>query len=442
MSGKAHGGNWQCAADQNNRANCLGYDAAGNVVANGTAHYSFDAENRLASAGGMTYTYDADGNRVEKSSGSTGTLYWYGSPGIIAESDLSGNIQHEYVFFNGKRVARIDQPGSSVHYYLSDHLGSTSMVVSSLGAIEEESDYSPFGSQYLVSGSAANHYKFTGKERDNETGLDLMGARYYGSALGRFITTDPLYIEMHRLADPQSLNLYAYARNNPITLSDPTGLDVSFKCDTAANCNQAVKDFNGRKGAQFKVQLGKNNKLNVVKGSVAKNLSKSEKALLGAVNNKDYHATVNISGNTGQSEFGVHNSAGVNSVDLGNLSKLDAPSNAGGLNSGDALAHDALDSYYSLFLDDPDEADSAAAQFYPGLYPPTQNHNTFGSGGTTLTGATQYQGITDGRGGERVGFRYITPVPAIDLFGKSGAQANQITHDAGSRVTGVTYEPK
>lgn len=65
MSGKAQGGNWQCAADQYNRANCLGYDAAGNVTANGTAHYTFDAENRLASAGGITYTYDADGNRVE-----------------------------------------------------------------------------------------------------------------------------------------------------------------------------------------------------------------------------------------------------------------------------------------------------------------------------------------------------------------------------------------
>ena len=110
MASKAHGGTWQCAGDASNRANCLSYDAAGNVTANGGAGYTYDAENRLASAGGMTYLYDADGNRVKKASGSTGTLYWYGSTGIIAESDLTGALKSEYVFFSGKRVARIDLP--------------------------------------------------------------------------------------------------------------------------------------------------------------------------------------------------------------------------------------------------------------------------------------------------------------------------------------------
>ena len=107
----------------------------------------YDPENRIQSTGGVTYTYDADGNRVEKSGGSVSTLYWYGAPGIIAESDLSGTLKSEYVFFNGKRLARIDLPAGTVHYYLSDHLNSTSMVVSSAGSIEEGSDYSPFGSE-------------------------------------------------------------------------------------------------------------------------------------------------------------------------------------------------------------------------------------------------------------------------------------------------------
>jgi hypothetical protein len=162
------------------------------------------------------------------------------------------------------------------------------------------------------------------------------------------------------------LNLFAYARNNPVNLTDPTGLDVALKCDTQANCNKAVQDFNGRKGAQFKVELGKDGKLHAVKGSVAKNLSKAEGALLGAVNDSQNHATINVSGNTGQSEFGVHDNRGVNSVDLENLSELDAPSNAGGLNSGDALAHEAMDAYYSLSMG-AEAADWAAADLFPGL---------------------------------------------------------------------------
>ena len=96
---------------------------------------------------------------------------------------------------------------------------------------------------------------FTGKERDGESGLDNFGARYNSSSMGRFMSPDPLYIEAHRLADPQQLNPYADARNNPVNFADPTGLDVTLKCDTKAKCAQAVADFNNPKGAQFKVEI-------------------------------------------------------------------------------------------------------------------------------------------------------------------------------------------
>jgi RHS repeat-associated protein len=56
--------------------------------------------------------------------------------------------------------------------------------------------------------------RYTGKERDPECGLNNFGARYDSSSMGRFMSPDPLYIEAHRLADPQRLNLYVYARNN------------------------------------------------------------------------------------------------------------------------------------------------------------------------------------------------------------------------------------
>lgn len=178
--------------------------------------------------------------------------------------------------------------------------------------------------------ASEENYKFTGKERDPESGLDNFGARYDSSSMGRFMSPDPLYIEAHRLADPQRLNLYAYARNNPANFTDPTGLDVTLKCDTKDNCAKAVSDFNNRKGAQFKVELGKDGKLQVVKGSVAKDLSKAEGALLGAVNDTKNHATINVVGNTGDASFGVHDSKGVNTVDLQNLSQLDAASTTRG----------------------------------------------------------------------------------------------------------------
>jgi RHS repeat-associated protein len=224
MAGKAHGGMFQHAGDMNNRASGLGYDAAGNLT-NYTApgQYVYDSENRLQSTAGMTYTYDADGDRVEKSNGSTGTLYWYGAPGILAESDLAGNIKSEYVFFDGKRTARVDSPGNTVHYYLSDHLNSTSMVVSAAGVPEEESDYSPFGTEYVVTGPGGNHYKFTGKERDAESGLDYFGKRFYGNWLGRWTDPDPAKLSLKHLLNPQKWNKYAYTLDNPLRYIDPDG---------------------------------------------------------------------------------------------------------------------------------------------------------------------------------------------------------------------------
>jgi RHS repeat-associated protein len=73
----------------------------------------------------------------------------------------------------------------------------------------------------------------SGKERDAESGLDYFGARYYGSTMGRFMSPDPVFISAQRLADPQSLNLYAYVRNNPLRLTDDTGLDFYLACATS-----------------------------------------------------------------------------------------------------------------------------------------------------------------------------------------------------------------
>jgi RHS repeat-associated protein len=222
-------------ASTQNELNGYCYDAAGNLALNSpcptgtlTPAYAYDAENRLTGTAGYAYSYDADGMRIEKNSGSSGTMYWPGPSGeILTETDLNGVVNEEYVYFNGERIARIDRPSGMVHYYFSNHLGSASVITDAAGNIQQQSDYYPFGGVAYASGGDTNRYKFTGKERDTESGLDMFGARYYGSSLARFMTPDwaakPTNVPYASFGNPQSLNLYSYVNNNPTTTRDPDG---------------------------------------------------------------------------------------------------------------------------------------------------------------------------------------------------------------------------
>jgi RHS repeat-associated protein len=234
------------------------YDAAGNLVADGSLTMTYDAENRMISTNaGVSYAYDGDGKRVGKSNGK---LYWYGMSSLdaLAETDGAGNNPTEYIFFGDKRIARreasgavfysfADHLGSSrvvtntvgvgcvcdgdgrweasgaVFYYFADHLGSSRVVTNAAGQILDESDYYPFGGERAVAAGSGNTYKFTGKERDPETGLDHFVARYHSSSLGRFMNPDPLG---GRIFDPQTLNKFSYVRNNPLNLIDPSGMYI------------------------------------------------------------------------------------------------------------------------------------------------------------------------------------------------------------------------
>jgi RHS repeat-associated protein len=173
----------------------------------------------------VTYTYDGDGRPVKKSNG---MLYWAGSSSdALVETDLSGNATAEYVFFIGRRIARIDHPSGSINYYYSDHLGSADVITNASGTITKESDYYPYGGEIPVTTGDSNRYKFTGKERDSESGLDNFGARYDSSSLGRFMTPDwaarPTAVPYAVFGDPQSLNLYGYVRNDPVSRADLDG---------------------------------------------------------------------------------------------------------------------------------------------------------------------------------------------------------------------------
>ncbi len=202
-------------------------------------------------------------------------LYWRSLSGdTLAETDGSGSLTNtsyaEYVFFAGRRIAsRVNvssgaSPNVSIFYYFADQLGSTRTITTGSGKNADGSaqtpgllcydqDYTPYGQEIfstmqmtrLQTTACPTNYKFTGYERDSETGLDYAFARYYSSRLGRFVSTDPLGGSVGSL---QSHNAYAYVLNNPMNLVDPTGM----------TCYQPEYDPYGNGNVQYReVQLNK-----------------------------------------------------------------------------------------------------------------------------------------------------------------------------------------
>jgi RHS repeat-associated protein len=170
-----------------------------------------------------SYVYDGNGNRVMKSTGGTSTTYVYDAMAqLIAEYGTPTDYGTKYI---------------SV-----DHLGSTRLVTDVAQNQETCYDYLPFGEQIAsgTDGRTSNCYtstatpltqKFTGQEREGTeaASMDFFSARYMSSAQGRFTSADPGGNFVANAADPQSWNMYAYARNNPLTFVDPSGLDY---CDS------------------------------------------------------------------------------------------------------------------------------------------------------------------------------------------------------------------
>jgi RHS repeat-associated protein len=120
-------------------------------------------------------------------------------------------------------------------YFTSDQLGTPRVITNNQGAIVSRHDYMPFGEE-ITSGTSVRsvqqgyvddgvRQKFTGKERDSETGLDYFGARHYASTQGRFTSPDPL-LSSGSIYNSQTWNRYTYTLNNPHRYIDPSGMYI------------------------------------------------------------------------------------------------------------------------------------------------------------------------------------------------------------------------
>jgi RHS repeat-associated protein len=250
------------------------YDPSGvgNMTYDGANSYLYDADGRICAVSAtpipgntvMTgYLYDGDGNRVAKGTITTMSCDPATSGFQMSESYVLGPSGEELTTFSppasqatwqrtnvyaaGKLLATYDSNGPSLHFHVTDPLGTRRMQLSgtlaSIGQPETAIQSLPYGDQLatfvpgLYSPASADDstpLHFTGKERDSESGNDYFGARYYASSMGRFMTPDPSGLDYADQTNPQSFNLYGYVQNNPLVNIDPDGLDCIYAQDSGS----------------------------------------------------------------------------------------------------------------------------------------------------------------------------------------------------------------
>jgi len=194
------------------------------------------------------YVYDAGGQRVrkvtERQSGSRKEERIYvGGFEIYREFGSNGNdiaLEREtlHVMDDKHRIALVEtrtqgddgSPPQLIRYQFGNHLGSASLELDDKGSLISYEEYYPYGSTSYQAvdqniKAAAKRYRYTGKERDEETGFTYHGARYYAGWLGRWTSADPSGIGA-------GVNFYLYSAASPVCFIDPGGLSPSHPEDS------------------------------------------------------------------------------------------------------------------------------------------------------------------------------------------------------------------
>jgi RHS repeat-associated protein len=207
----------------------LSYDQNGNLTGRSDGlTYKYDAENRLTErsihGGVMTYTYDAGGGLAMRKDGVSGRTTEY--IGGLYEKTTQGSSTTivKYYSFGGSAVAM--RKSGTLLFLLSDHLGSSSMVIEQNGAVVATMKYWPFGGMRSSTGLMPTDKLFTGQQQEPDDVLELYhyNARVYSSLLGRFLSVDPI---VGSPGTSQGWNPYSYVMNNPLRYIDPTGMDTT-----------------------------------------------------------------------------------------------------------------------------------------------------------------------------------------------------------------------
>ena len=221
-----------------------GYDTAGAVTSLNSMGLTWDYAQRLRrvdlGGGGVAhYVYDSAGRRVRtviERNGAPAVERVYGGGFERYREFGIGGVRLEritlHVLDGQRRIALVETqtvadgavlpaPAAVIRYQFGNHLGSAALELDVLARVISYEEFHPFGTSAFQVGPAGaevglKRYRFTGRERDDETGFAMHGARYYAPWLGRWISADPI-------GTGDGVNLYAYAHNQPVTATDPSG---------------------------------------------------------------------------------------------------------------------------------------------------------------------------------------------------------------------------
>ncbi len=210
------------------------YDANGNLkqenVGNVIKNYTYDADNRLASAvfteNGVQKlqqenVYNGEGQRIAKTENDQTTRYSYQDGSLVYTSGGEENQSLNLLDSGGEIIAaeRESETGKTYVFYNKDVRASTTTVLDESGEAKVTYIYSDFGETEADS-DFYNEICYTGGIWDSSTGLYYLNARYYDPETGRFLSEDTY----RGTADtPQMLHLYVYCANNPVNYVDPSG---------------------------------------------------------------------------------------------------------------------------------------------------------------------------------------------------------------------------
>lgn len=230
------------------------FDANGNMQSETTSrHFEWNHSDQMTVFRTQTdgaepsvhahYLYDTAGQRVKKlvrkQGGQVEVTHYI--DGVFehhrwANGTQAGENNHVHVMDDMQRVALVrlgtahsDDQGPAVQFHLGDHLGSSNVVVDSGGALVNREEFTPYGETSFGS-YARKRYRFTGKERDEGSGLSYHGARYYASWLVKWASVDPEYFRF------PAWSPFSYSVDNPLRFRDPVGREP----ETEATLGQKI----------------------------------------------------------------------------------------------------------------------------------------------------------------------------------------------------------
>jgi RHS repeat-associated protein len=219
-----------------------------------------DADGILHQGERTYYVYNSAGERVRKTTESSAAVkmkerFYLGALEMYREYDGAGNTTLERQTLRAmddkRRIALVETkmgvpPSPAIRYQFDNHLGTACLELDDSAAVVTYEEYYPYGSTSYQAGRSAaevslKRYRYTAKERDEESGLYYHGARYYASWLGRWISTDPAGMT-------DGPNLYQYTRCSPVSHYDPSGKQANpwAQFELFNRATAAISDFGGK----------------------------------------------------------------------------------------------------------------------------------------------------------------------------------------------------